>query len=155
MFRSKPRGFTKWMNQMPIWVYRSGLGFLMGSRFLMIEHRGRRSGQLYRTVLEVVGHDPDTNEWFSSSGWGPNADWYRNLQAGKFEALWLGSERYADAVFRFVDVDEAADIIELYESEHPKTAAALFKGMAVFHDGTHAGRTTMMEQIPMVAFGSK
>ncbi|HTM84573.1 MAG TPA: nitroreductase family deazaflavin-dependent oxidoreductase, partial [Mycobacterium sp.] len=36
----------------PIWLYRARLGALLGSRLLMLEHRGRTSGARRYVVLE-------------------------------------------------------------------------------------------------------
>lgn len=45
----------------PIWTYRAGLGFVFGSRLLMLEHIGRKSSLPRQVVLEVVGRPaPDT-----------------------------------------------------------------------------------------------
>src|ERR1051326_6299178 len=59
----------------PGWLFRLGLGRLLGHRFLELTHRGRRSGRRYRTVLEVVRYDPRTQESIVCSGWGTRADW--------------------------------------------------------------------------------
>ena len=39
---------------MPIYLYRLDLGRLLGHRFLLLVHRGRKSGLLRETVLEVI-----------------------------------------------------------------------------------------------------
>ncbi len=150
-FKQKPSGFFKWFLHAPTWLYRSHLGFVMGERFVMIEHRGRKSGNLYRTVLEVPGRHPGKNEWFVTSGTGPQADWYRNIEAGGVDAVWIGSKRN-EASVRFLDAPEAAGVMAGYESAHPKTAAKLMASMGVSYDGTDEGRIKMMRQIPMVAF---
>ena len=80
----------------------------MGKRFLMIEHRGRKSGKLYRTVVEVAGRHPDNNEWIVTAGFGPKSDWYRNLVAGTPEAVWIGSRRHS-ASLRFLESSEASE----------------------------------------------
>jgi len=123
----------------------------MGNRFVMIEHLGRNSGHLYRTVLEVAGIYPDTDEWIVTSGTGPRADWYRNLQAGTLQAVWIGSKR-CGATVRFLDAEEAGSVFHDYESAHRKTAAKLMKSMGVSYDGTDEGRVEMMRSIPMVSF---
>ncbi len=150
-FKQKPTGFFKWFLHAPTWVFRSRLGFVFGKRFLMIEHRGRKSGHLYRTVLEVAGRNPEAGEWIVTSGTGPNADWYRNIGAGGVDAVWIGSRRY-QADVRFLEAPEAAEVMKRYEAEHPKTAAKLMESMGVSYDGTDEGRVEMMSQIPMVAF---
>lgn len=117
----------------------------------MIEHLGRKSGNLYRTVLEVVGRYPDKDEWMVASGTGPKADWYRNLQAGTLQAVWVGSKR-SDASVRFLDAEEAGSVFHDYETAHPKTASKLMKWMGVSYDGTEDGRVEMMRGIPIVSF---
>lgn len=123
----------------------------MGKRFLMIEHFGRKSGNLYRTVIEVAGRHPETDEWIVTSGWGPSADWYRNLQSGGFEAVWIGSKRH-QAKVRFLDNVEAGAVMGQYEKAHPKTAQTLYDVMGVSYDGSDEGRADMMRRIPMVGF---
>jgi len=150
-FKQKPSGFFRWFLHAPTWLYRAHLGFVMGNRFVMIEHRGRKSGNLYRTVLEVAGRVPETNEWIVTSGTGPRADWYRNIQDGGVGAVWIGSKRRG-ATARFLDATEASDVMAKYEMDHPKTAKKLLTSMGVSYDGTDESRTEMMRQIPMVAF---
>ncbi|MGI9665897.1 MAG: nitroreductase family deazaflavin-dependent oxidoreductase [Acidimicrobiia bacterium] len=151
-FKSKPTGFFKWILYTPVYLYRAHLGFVMGNRFLMIEHKGRKSGTLYRTVLEVAGQHPDRGEWISTSGTGPKADWYRNIREDGLEAVWLGSTRNPRANVRFLEAEESGGVFKLYEEEHPKASAKLMDSMGVSYDGTDQGRIDMMRQIPMVAF---
>jgi deazaflavin-dependent oxidoreductase (nitroreductase family) len=150
-FKQKPTGIFKHFLHAPTWLYRAHLGFLLGNRFLMIEHSGRKSGNSYRTVLEVAGRYPGKNEWIVTSGTGPNADWYRNLQANGIDAVWIGSTRN-EASVRFLEADEAARVMAKYETDHPKTATKLFESMGVSYDGTDEGRICLMRQIPMVSF---
>lgn len=151
-FKQKPSGVFKWFLHAPTWMYRAHLGFLMGKRFLMIEHRGRKSDRPYHTVLEVAGRYPDKNEWIVTSGTGPGADWYRNLSAGKLDAVWVGSKRHNDATVRFLEAEEAAAVFHVYETAHAKTAQKLLDSMGVSYDGTDEGRIEMMRKIPMVSF---
>lgn len=150
-FKQKPSGVFKRLLHAPTWLYRMHLGSVFGKRFLMIEHRGRTSGKLYRTVLEVVGRNPESNEWIVTSGTGPKADWYRNLRARGVEAVWIGSQRHPADV-RFLDVQEAAQVMARYEARHPKTAARLLASMGLSYDGSDEGRSELMRKIPMVAF---
>lgn len=152
-FKQKPTGLFKWFLRAPTWLYRAHLGFLMGNRFVMIEHRGRRSGTSYRTVLEVTGRYPEKSEWIVTSGTGPKADWYQNLHAGNLDAVWIGSKR-SEAAVRFLEADEAAIVFHEYETAHPKTATKLMASMGVSYDGTDESRIKMMRSIPMVSFAT-
>ena len=57
----------------PIFLYRARLGFLLGSRLLMLEHIGRKSGARRYALLEVVDHSrPGTYLVASGSAPGPS-----------------------------------------------------------------------------------
>ncbi len=150
-FRQRPNGLFKWFLQAPKWLYRAHLGFLLGSRFLLLEHIGRKSGTLRQTPLEVAHHDLDRDEYIVTSGTGVKADWYRNIQANPAVAIWLGNHRYP-VVQRFLSTDEAVAVMKGYEREHPKAAAKLESMMGVSHDETGESWMTMMETIPMIGF---
>jgi hypothetical protein len=79
--RSKPTGASRLAFRLPIYLYRLDLGWLLGHRFLLLVHRGRRSGLLHEAVLEVLLHDPATRESVVLSARGEKADWYRNVGA--------------------------------------------------------------------------
>lgn len=150
-FREKPKGLFKWFLQAPKWLYRAHLGFLLGSRFLLLEHIGRRSGNLYQTPLEVAYHDPDCDEYIVTSGTGVRADWYMNIQASPAISIWLGNDQYP-VMQRFLPTDVAVDVMKGYEQEHPKAAAKLESMMGVSHDETQESWMAMMETIPMIGF---
>ena len=60
--RSRPTGALRLAFRLPIYLYRLGLGRLLGHRFMLLTHRGRRSGRVYQTALEVVRYDPSLRE---------------------------------------------------------------------------------------------
>ncbi|HSF81868.1 MAG TPA: nitroreductase family deazaflavin-dependent oxidoreductase [Anaerolineales bacterium] len=75
----QPRGILRWGLRLPIWLYRLRLGWLLGERFLLLTHTGRKSGLPRQTVLEVIRHDPATNTYFVAAAWGDKSDWFRNI----------------------------------------------------------------------------
>lgn len=91
----------------------------------------------------------DGDAYALCSGTGPNADWYRNIKKRPAVALWVGPRRYP-VDQRFLSDSAAATVFARYERAHPKAATRLLQLMGVSHDGTHEGRVTMVEQIPMV-----
>ena len=46
--------------RLPSYLYRFRLGGLLGHRFLLLTHRGCKSGLTRRTPLEVLHYDPHT-----------------------------------------------------------------------------------------------
>jgi deazaflavin-dependent oxidoreductase (nitroreductase family) len=120
---------TRLMMRAPIGLYRVGLGWLLGKRFLLLEHTGRRSGLTRRTVLEVVeigaGITPVV-----VSGWGTRSDWYRNVTVHPEVWFTLGRHR-VHAIAVPADRAEAAAIFDRYRSQHPTAAKAIGRVIGV------------------------
>lgn len=76
-----PSGLLAWFFRLPVWFYRSGLGFLLGSRFLLIHHLGRKTGLPRQAVVEVVRHHRETDTYLVCAAYGPRTHWYQNLMA--------------------------------------------------------------------------
>ena len=145
--RQKPSGFFRLFLHAPVWVFRARLGFVFGSRIVMLEHTGRRTGKVRRTPLEVVWRAEDS--YVLCSGTGAHADWFRNIRTNPATGLWVGRQRHS-VEQRFLEDSEAATTFTKYESAHPKAAARLTALTGVAHDGTHKGRMAMVARIPMV-----
>ena len=111
----------------PIWLYRARLGFLFGSRMLMLEHVGRKSVVKRYVVLEVIGHPaPDT--YVVASGFGERAQWFRNLMAHPRVHVSVAGHRPRAATARRLSMAEADAVLAGYLSRHPR-AWAKFKNV--------------------------
>ncbi len=108
---------TRWLVRAPIGLYRAGLGFLLGSRMLMVEHIGRVSGARRYVVLEVFGH-PEPDTYLIVSGFGTRAQWYRNLQANPSARVWVSGRRGAPAIAERLADAEADAALEAYVARH-------------------------------------
>ena len=113
-----PRGLARLGFRLPIWLYRAGLGWLLGHRFLMITHVGRKSGLPRRVVLEVVGHDRSSGTYVVASGWGEKSDWFQNVRKTPQVIVHVGRRRFA-AVAERLPVDEAERTLLDYARQHP------------------------------------
>ncbi|GAB2669561.1 hypothetical protein GCM10027271_32000 [Saccharopolyspora gloriosae] len=109
----------------PIALYRARLGFLLGSRLLMLEHLGRKSGVTRRVVLEVIGH-PAPDVYLVASGFGTRAQWYRNVQAHPRVRVSVARHHRAPATARRLPAPDADAAITDYARRHPR-AWAKFK----------------------------
>jgi deazaflavin-dependent oxidoreductase (nitroreductase family) len=135
-----------------IWLYRLRIGWLLDNRFLMVTHKGRISGQLHQTVIEVVQYDKSTDSYYAVSGWGAKADWYQNIQKSPLVTIHV-SGRSFQARAQFIPLTKAIEIIEDYISKHTlafKELSTLFLGEQSLPNKDAARRLT--EKMPMVAF---
>ena len=116
------RGRNKWwvrgLLRAPLILYRSGLSRVVPKRYVLIEHRGRRTGRLHQTMLEVFAYDGRDDEIFVVSGWGEKADWYRNLRAGGGVRVRRGARAFAPTV-RVLGPDAAESVHAAYLRSHP------------------------------------
>jgi deazaflavin-dependent oxidoreductase (nitroreductase family) len=146
-FLERPRGFMALLFRAPVNLYRVRLGLLFGSRFLLLVHRGRKTGRVRQNVLEVMDRNGD--EYIVMSGWGPGSQWYRNIQANPALEVRVGRRRFTPSV-RFLSEDEAADSLGAYATEHPVLMKVLDKAFAWNHDGTPEDRKRIVADRPMV-----
>src|SRR5215469_13515450 len=73
-------GALRLLFRLPAILYRWRCGWLLGRRFLLLIHVGRRTGKLRRTVLEVIEYRQDIPEAIVISAFGPRSDWLLNMQ---------------------------------------------------------------------------
>lgn len=128
----------------PIALYHLGLGRLLGSRFLLLHHVGRNSGKPRETVLEVVDSDQASGTYYVAVGFGPNPDWFRNLQHTPRARIEIGSHKL-DVIAHPLTVPQAAERMRSYARRHPRTARMLAKVMGFEVDGSDADFAALPE----------
>ena len=149
--RPGPTGVLRHVLHLPVYLYRLGLGRLLGHRFLLLTHRGRKSGRAYETVLEVVRYEPSTRETIAVSGRGEKSDWFRNITAHPAPEVRTGSERYAPEQ-RFLTPEEVYAEIADYERRHPWAVRVVPPLLGFDLDGSEAARRAFAGSLRMVAF---
>jgi deazaflavin-dependent oxidoreductase (nitroreductase family) len=146
-----PRGLLRLMLRLPIWIYRLRLGWLLGNRFLLLTHVGRKTGLPHQTVVEVVDHSRTGDRYLIASGWGKKSDWFRNIQKTPEVRVQVG-RRSIQAHATILHVAEAAEVLLNYARQHP----AAFRELAKFMMGERLGVTKedcnrLAQSIPLVA----
>ncbi|WP_267241679.1 nitroreductase family deazaflavin-dependent oxidoreductase [Streptomyces sp. PR69] len=128
-----PKRLTGWRRvaaRLPNQLFRIGLGPLFRGRLLRLVHTGRSTGLARETVVEVVEHTPGSASWVVASGFGPKADWYRNLRAHPQATIQSG-RRYRLVTAHFVEPEEGGRIMARYAAAHPRTAQRLCRYMGL------------------------
>jgi deazaflavin-dependent oxidoreductase (nitroreductase family) len=118
VLRDKPPKALKLAFKVPTLIYRVGLGSLLGKRFVLLIHRGRKSGLERRVVLEVIKYEAEPQAAAVLSGWGERSQWYRNLEASPPIAVVIGRERWVEPVRVFLEPDEVVEVVEEYRRNH-------------------------------------
>ena len=148
----RPTGLLRMALRAPIWLYRAGLGGLLGRRFLYLAHRGRTTGLRREVVLEVVGFEASRPEAFVVAGWGTRSDWLRNLRAAPAIEVRIGRLRWPDPHHRLLDAEETASLFRDYERRHPRAWQALAPRLGLAADLSPETVAEAARRFPAVAF---
>ena len=124
--RNRPHGLSRLLTRAPIALYHSGLGWILGHRFLLLIHTGRRTDKSRETVLEVAGHDTKTGTYFVVSGWGEKSEWLRNIQQKPDVEISVGRHRMPVLADRLAPEQAEAVLLE-YARQHRLAARILFR----------------------------
>jgi deazaflavin-dependent oxidoreductase (nitroreductase family) len=151
LFSAAPSPRLRRLLQAPAWLAGVGLGRLLGHRFLLLTHRGRRSGRVYRTPLEVVHYDPRSRESVVLSGWGERADWYRNIQSSPPIAVQTAGQRYVPLV-RVLPREERFPIVVDYVRRTPAPLRGLIYRLGFDVRAAEDARRRHAEQLLLVGF---
>ncbi len=117
LFRRRPGALLRPLLLAPALLYRARMGWLLGGRFLLLEHTGRKTGAPRRTVLEVIGADPAGRSYCVVSGWGKSADWFLNVQRRAEVHVTVGRRRFA-ATAELLAPDESERVLTAYRARH-------------------------------------
>ena len=139
----------------PVYLYRCRCGWLLGHRFLLLIHLGRRTRRKRYTVLEIMQWRTEPTELVVMSGFGPNADWLRNIEATPGPEIVVGSKRFV-VVHRFLNTEEAMKVIETYEQRNrrfmPIIRWVLSRLLGWQYDGSECARRRAVAELPLVSF---
>lgn len=126
--RKPPRGLMRIFYRFPIFLYRVGLGTLMGDRFLLLEHEGRRTGKIRRAVLEVIRYDPTVGVFYVVLGFGGGSDWFRNIKANPDVRIHAGGKS-RPAIAAVLNRERSAAEILDYAERNPRLIKILAKSL--------------------------
>ena len=152
-----PSGLLLVLLRLPIVLYRLRLGWLLGQRFLLLEHIGRKSGQARKTVVEVIGHDRAGDTYYIASGWGKRANWYQNLLATPKITIQVGRRRL-NACAQALPPAEGARVLMDYRQKHPlatRELSRMLTGANLAKASPEELERIVQEALPIVALRSQ
>ena len=152
--RKPVTGLKKIFFRMPIYFYRLGLGGLMGKRFLLLNHTGRKSGKARQTVLEVVNYDQAADTYYVASGFGQKSDWYQNILVHPKVDIQVGWRKMRVTAVPLNPESSGAAMVD-YARRHPTAAKNLGKIIGYDVSTEAEYRTVGRDLIPFVAFAPR
>lgn len=158
MAATPPSRALKKLLHAPVFLYRWRLGWLLGKRFLLLTHIGRRTGQKHQVVLEVMEYRKRVPEAIVMSGFGQNSDWLLNITAHPHPQVQIGSLRFT-AGFRFLGAEEAIAVMRKYEHRNwfmlPVIRHVASRLLGWNYRGSDEDRRRLVSQLPLIGFRPK
>lgn len=146
-----PAGLSRLFFRLPIYLYRLHLGWLLGGHFLLVNHIGRKSGQLRQVVIEVVEHDPAADTYTVAAGFGRKSDWYLNLLKTPDVTIQVGRRTLAVTAVPLTP-DVGGETMVRYARRHETAARNLARFMGYQVDGTEADYRALGRELPFMQF---
>lgn len=146
-----PSGFTRFFLRVPILLYRLGLGWLLGERFLLLTHTGRTSGLPRSNVLGVVRADRESGAYLVLSGWGEKSDWVLNVTKTPQVSVQVGRRKFPARAERLSPEEAEQEVLD-YARRHPKAAKTLAQIFGFDVSKGDAGYRAFGRTLPMFAF---
>jgi deazaflavin-dependent oxidoreductase (nitroreductase family) len=116
--RGKPGRLALALFRLPLKAYQHNAGPAVGRTFVAFTHTGRTTGRPHQAVAMVLRYDTGTGEAVICAAWGPQTDWYRNLQAHPATKVQLGGETFTPRQ-RFLPDEEAFAVAVGFRRAHP------------------------------------
>lgn len=152
--REPPSGLSRLFYRAPILLYHVGLGWILGERFLLLHHTGRKTGLPRETVLEVVRHDEETGTYFVAAGFGEKSDWFQNVQQTPQVEIEVG-RRHLKVTAEHLPPEAVERELLDYARRHPRALRTLAGYFGYDYSGGRDDIHALAQQLPMVAFRSR
>ncbi|MFI1753208.1 nitroreductase/quinone reductase family protein [Streptomyces sp. NPDC020571] len=101
----------------------------------------------------MVACERDSRTWTVASGFGPPADWYRNLREQPKTVPQFGNRHHA-VTARFLAPEDGAALMEKYGARHPRAARRLCAFARLPSDGSVTASRRAGRAIPFVRLES-
>jgi deazaflavin-dependent oxidoreductase (nitroreductase family) len=150
-FPDPPRGVRALPWRLPIWFYRLGMGWVLGTRFLLLNHTGRKTGQTRQAVLEIIQFNPSEQKYLVASGFGKASHWYQNIKQEPIVDIQIGRKKI-QAVAKELDPSLGGQIMLDYAKNNPRAIKALARLIGYEIEHTETGYRTFGENIPIIQF---
>lgn len=145
-----PKDWLQALLRLPVVLYHLHMGWLLGHRFIVLRHTGRKSGARHDTVLEVVRCDSASRTCIVASGWGATAQWFQNIVVNPEVEVTMGMQTNP-ARARWMRPEEAEQELRDYARRHPWAMKRLGRFMLGRpYRGFEEDWALLVEQVPVV-----
>jgi deazaflavin-dependent oxidoreductase (nitroreductase family) len=140
--------------RMPAALDRPGLRWALNAvspvPIVVLVHRGRRSGRIYKTPVEALAEGRESGEIYVSPMWGTRSDWYRNVIAGGLIEVRRAGEG-TRMTFRPLAEDERREAVASYRRDHPIYSRMILSMLRRLHSLSGDPVEAVVRALPVLA----
>ncbi len=134
-------------SQLMRFLYRAGLGPMIGRLVLLLTTTGRKTGLPRETPLQ---YEEIGGVIYVASARGTKADWFRNILANPCVKVRIKSREYEAVAEPVTDPCRIADFLEVRLQRHPRMVGAILKSVGVPSSPTREELEAYASQLAMV-----
>jgi deazaflavin-dependent oxidoreductase (nitroreductase family) len=116
---------------------------------IVLVHRGRKSGRVFKTPLEILLDDHERDELIISPMWGRNSDWYRNVLAGGLVEVHMAGEQRQVTWRELTDAERGA-ALDAYRRAHPTYSGMILRMLARVNGLKGDPHQAVLRELPML-----
>ena len=145
--KDKPAPFRPPPSHIMRFLYKAGLGLLVGRVVLLLTTTGRKSGLPRVTPLQYEELD---GAIYVASALGTRADWFRNILVDPCVTVRMGSRQVEGLAEPVTDPCRIADFLELRLRRHPRMVGAILRSAGLSDSPARPELEDYARQLAMV-----
>jgi deazaflavin-dependent oxidoreductase (nitroreductase family) len=116
---------------------------------IVLVHRGRKSGRIYKTPIEIMVDDPERVEFVVGPMWGRHSDWYRNVVGGGLVEVHVRGETM-QVEWRELDEAERRAAMDAYREAQPRYSLIILRMLVRVNRLAGDPEQAVVQHLPML-----
>lgn len=136
-FDKRPGQLQKFFFKVPVFLHKMGLGGwerLLGAKWMLITHIGRKSGKRYDSMVDVMDYDKANDTFYIEAAYGARADWYKNIQANPVFEAEVGRRKFKARAGALTTEGTGEMLVQFYRSKPAYTRSVMAMAGMKFKD---------------------
>ena len=136
-FDKQPSRLLKFLFKVPVWLHKMGLGGwerLVGAQWMLITTKGRKTGKLRHTMVDVMDYDKASDTYYIEAAYGARADWYKNIQANPIFEAKVGRIKFNARAGALTTEGASEMLVQFYRSKPAYTRSVMAMAGMKFKD---------------------
>ncbi len=127
-FGKRPGKLQKFFFKVPVWMHKLGFGGwerLIGAQWMLLTTKGRKSGKLYHTMVDVMDYDKVSDTYYIEAAYGAHADWYKNIQSNPLFEARVGRRKFKARAGTLTTEGAGEMLVQFYRNKPAYTRSVM------------------------------